>query len=813
MNRFPISFLALTSICVAASSAWSQEIDFAHDIAPILRQHCGKCHTGAKKEGAFSLNTKQELLKGGEAGPAVVVGKSQQSELIRRLQSTDKADQMPPEGARVPADKIALLKKWIDAGLPWEEGYALQKPAYEPPLKPRKVELPAAHAGRENPVDRIIDSYFASHKLPIPETASDATFVRRVYLDVVGLLPTAEQSSAFLADKRPNKRELLVQELLADDIAYADHWLSFWNDLLRNDYTGTGFITGGRKQITTWLYGALLSNKPYDQFVRELIAPTADSEGFIQGIKWRGEVNSSQTLEIQFAQNVSQTFLGINMKCASCHDSFVDRWKLEEAYGLAAVFATQPLQIHRCDKPTGKMAKAAWIFPELGQLDPAAPQPERLKQLAGLFTHPENGRLTRTVTNRLWHRLLGRGIVHPTDAMHTEPWNSDLLDYLAADLAEHKYDLKRTLYIICTSQAYQAKTPSQTAQPAVGSFEYHGPLARRMTAEQFMDAVWQITGTAPTKPDAVVTRVKRETMDTAAPAPEPITGKWVWNTPDAAGAVPKANETLTFHRTLELAYASIRGTAAITCDNSYKLIINGQLAQADENWETVEAVDVGRHLRAGKNDILIVATNGGAGPNPAGLYFEAHLQLADKSKLTVATDDSWQWTAAVPNAQGAFATSPTDWKKAAIISNPAVWASRVSGSIASALSGQGKASARMVRCSLVKSDYLMRSLGRPNRDQIVSMRPTDLTTLEAIDLANGQILADTLDRGGRQLLSRGWKSTDELIQWLYATSLTRQPTPQELAAAHELLGDKPQEDQVEDLVWAILMLPEFQLVR
>ncbi|MGV3608197.1 MAG: DUF1549 domain-containing protein [Planctomycetaceae bacterium] len=813
MYRIPFVVSCLLALAGSPYLSSGAEVDFAHDVVPILQKHCGKCHTGEKKEGAFSLNTHEQFLKGGEGGPVAEAKKSMQSELIRRMKSTDKNDQMPPEGPRVPADKIAILEKWIDEGMKWEEGFAFQKPAYEPPLKPRKVTLPAAVAGRENPVDRIVDAYLASHNTPLPQTASDSVFVRRVYLDLVGLLPTAEQSATFLADKRPNKRDLLVEELLADNVAYADHWLTFWNDLLRNDYTGTGFITGGRKQITTWLYDSLVNNKPYDQFVRELISPTPDSEGFIQGIKWRGEVNSSQTLEIQFAQNISQAFLGINMKCASCHDSFVDRWKLDEAYGLAAIFAKEPLQIHRCDKPTGKMAKAAWIFPELGQVDAAAPQPERLKQLAALMTHPENGRLTRTVVNRLWHRLLGRGIVSPVDAMHTEPWNADLLDYLAADFAEHGYDLKHTLKLICTSQAYQAKTPSHTAQPASGSFQYAGPSARRMTAEQFVDAVWQVTGTAPTKPDAVVNRAPRTSSGKPAEAPLAATGKWIWNTPDASGAVPKANETLALQKVIELPSAVVRGIGVITCDNSYKLIINGQAAAADDNWETVEAVDVGKLLRPGKNEILILATNGGQGPNPAGLYFEAHLTLADGSKPTIATDNSWQWTASLPNAQGVFSAPPTDWKKADIITNPAVWAGRVSGSITSILAGGGDSSLRMVRSSLVKSDYLMRSLGRPNRDQIVSTRPTDLTTLEAIDLANGQILADTLDRGGRQLMSRGWKSADELVDWLYMTCLTRKPTESEKSAAKELLGDEPHEDQVEDLIWAVLMLPEFQLVR
>src|SRR5262245_12844767 len=432
----------------------SFRIDFAHDIVPILRKHCGECHTGEKKKGGFSLNTRSALLAGGETGAAVVPGKSAESELIKRITSSDDAVKMPPEGPRVPASEVTLLRRWIDAGVPWEEEFAFRSSGYEPPLLPRRPELPPVQEGRANPVDRMIDAYWTTENLSRTKPLGDAEFLRRVSLDLVGLLPTPQRLHAFLDDQRPDKRERLVAELLSEDIAYAEHWLTFWNDLLRNDYTGTGFITGGRKQITKWLYESLVTNKPYDQFARELIAPpTGESEGFIQGIKWRGEVSSGQTVEIQFAQSVGQTFLGINLKCASCHDSFIDRWKLEESYGLAAVYATRPLEIHRCDKPLGRTAQAAWLFPELGQIDPAAEQPERLQQLAALLVHPDNGRFTRTIVNRLWHRLMGRGIVHPTDAMQTPPWSADLLDYLAIDLTDHRYDLKRTLELIATSQA------------------------------------------------------------------------------------------------------------------------------------------------------------------------------------------------------------------------------------------------------------------------------------------------------------------------------------------------------------------------
>jgi hypothetical protein len=119
----------------------------------------------------------------------------------------------------------------------------------------------------------------------------------------------------------------------------------------------------------------------------------------------------------------------------------------------------------------------------------------------------------------------------------------------------------------------------------------------------------------------------------------------------------------------------------------------------------------------------------------------------------------------------------------------------------------------MVRASLMKNDLLMRALGRPNREQIVSTRPNDLTTLEAMDLSNGEILASYLDRGSRRILERPWASPDDLIEWLYTFALSRPPTKPEAALAREMLGATLKPEPVADLLWAVCLLPEFQLVR
>src|SRR5262249_53285844 len=208
----------------------------------------------------------------------------------------------------------------------------------------------------------------------------DRIFCRRAYLDVIGLVPPADGPGPFITDDS-GARARLVRSLLADNLRYAEHWLSFWNDLLRNDYRGTGYIDGGRKSITDWLFAALSSNLPYDQFVAQLIDPTPKSEGFTKGIVWRGVVNASQSPPLQAAQNISQVFMGVNLKCASCHDSFINDWRLADAYGLAGIYADGPPEMVLCDKPTGKQAALKFIYPQFGDVEPTAEKPVRVKQL------------------------------------------------------------------------------------------------------------------------------------------------------------------------------------------------------------------------------------------------------------------------------------------------------------------------------------------------------------------------------------------------------------------------------------------------
>ncbi len=798
------------------ASLGAAPVDFAHEVVPILRKHCVECHAGDKKKGGLSMNTRVSLLEGGENGAVVTAGQTQKSKLLEAIVSADPDVRMPPKGERLSPVEVATLRAWVEQGAVWTEGFAFKKPAYEPPLRPRQPVLPEARAGRTHPIDRVLDGWLADKGAPTPVLADDATFLRRVTLDLIGMLPSAEEARAFAADRRPDKRALLVRSLLARNVDYADHWMVFWNDLLRNDYAGTGYIDGGRKQITNWLYVSLLANKPYDVFARELVAPSSDSEGFAKGIIWRGAVSAAQAPELQYSQSVSQTFLGINMKCASCHDSFVDRWKLRDAYGLAAIYSDHPMELVRCDIPTGKPAVAAWPFPELGQVDASKPREERLAQLAALITHPDNGRFQRTIVNRLWHRLMGRGVVHPVDAMQTQPWNQDLLDVLANRLVESKYDLKAVLEFIATSQAYQSRAEILSRDADDKGYIYRGPRAKRLTAEQFVDAVWRLTGTTPAKIVPQVPRAAPVAGAAKKPVIEPLLAAPIWSGDIAGGRLPAAGETRSFRRQLALDADVDAATCVVTCDNGFELYVNGKKIGAGDNWADPKSFDLSASLLKGSNQIVVVGHNAGKVPNVAALFFQVNVTLKGGVRVRMATDTAWESTTSVPNARGTFAAGKAKaaevvWQTVALVKGDA-WR-MAEARMAEMLAGVEGSSAVPARASLMKSDLLQRALGRPNREQIVSMRPNELSTLEAIDLSNGQALTNLLSAGAAKLKNRTWTSPEELARWLYLSALSREPAPAELKVAASIVGAEMSEQGIADLLWVVCMLPEFQTIR
>jgi mono/diheme cytochrome c family protein len=805
----------------------NHRIDFSKEIKPIFEASCIKCHGRGKDKGGLRIDTRETLLKGGDSGPVVVPGKSADSLLIALVQGFDPDSVMPKKGSRLTPEQIGVLRAWIDQGAEWDPHVTF---ARLPPsnLKPRLPEIPPGPKN-ENPIDRFLQPYFASHNSKPPLPVNDRVFARRAYLDVIGLLPPPRILEAFVSSKRTNKRELLVHDLLANNRDYAINWLSFWNDLLRNDYKGTGYIDGGRKQITTWLYSALQTNMPFNQFVAQLINPVTNSEGFTKGIVWRGVVNASQTPQMQAAQNISQVFMGVNLKCASCHDSFVNDFTLADSYGLAGVYADAPLEMVRCDKPIGQKAALKFIYPELGDISADADKPTRLKQLAEIITKRDDGRLTSTLVNRIWQRLMGGGLVEPVDEMEKTAWNPDLLDWLAEDFAAHNYDVKFLIQRILTSRAYQLPAVNlgeQTDQ----NFVFHGPAVRRLSAEQFRDALTSLTGVGYPSPLAEVVPVAPEQKRFALAAPL----SWIWNDPHAAEKA-KAGHVY-FRKTVKLDKVPEDATAAMTADNTFTFYVNGKEVGSGNDFKNGYVFDLRPYLKTGENVFAVDAVNNLAGnipptsaepppgsESPAGLLFYARLRHIDhgvQKTNDFASDTTWlcSETVQTPFDGGGSAARAArgvnrpeiTWTNAVKLGDPGMIPWRVTKNylitrIASAYPGK-------IRASLVAADPLMTALGRPNREQVVTTRSSVATTLQALEMTNGETLADILKRGADNLLNDPAIAKKSLIPTLYQRALGRKPTTLELELAQNIIGKPVQPAGVEDLLWAVTMLPEFQLI-
>ena len=780
------------------------QIDFAKEIKPIFESSCINCHGHGRDKGGLKIDTRNTLLKGGDTGAAIIPGKSTDSLLIELVQGFDPDSQMPKKGKKLTPEQISLMRAWIDQGAKWDDTITFGRPQPNN-LIARRPEIPAGPKDA-NPIDRFLQPYFAAHNVKPAAPVSDRVYARRVYLDVIGLLPTPEQLNTFAADRHADKRQRLVRALLADNFNYAQNWMTFWNDALRNDYRGTGYIDGGRKQITSWLYAALATNMPYDHFVAQLIDPSPDSEGFTKGIVWRGAVNASQTPQMQTAQNISQVFMGVNLKCASCHDSFINDLTLADAYGLAGVYSDGALEMVHCDKPTGKKADLKFLYPELGALDPKADKAARLKRLADIITEPKDARLTRTIVNRYWQRFMGRGLVEPVDEMEKTAWNTNVLDWLAADLTDHDYDLKHLIEVILTSRAYQMPAMSFDEKNS-SDYVFTGPLVRRMSAEQFRDALGELTGVWYDQPAGQIDYTLGRNVAATTPA---FPAKYIWNVADAATATKPG--TVYFRKTIKLDKVPAYAAAFVAVDNSFTFYVNGKKVGSGKDFSKLYVIDIKKDLVAGENTFAVTAVNEGDGPNPAGLFLYAYLRQNEKGKpakvLDTGSDASWAWSTAKVKDWEKPSFVPKDWQPANELGNVAMAPWNMEPQFKSALAGPenyGK-----VRAVLANADTLQVALGRPNREQTVTTRISAATTLQALELTNGKELSDIIRRGAKNAIADD--SGKDLIPTLYAKALGRKPTSDELKLAKEVVGQPAQAAGVEDLLWALTMLPEFQLI-
>ncbi len=648
----------------AASGSKHRKTDYQLDIHAIFAAHCLTCHNAEKRSGGLSLGTYTDIIAGGRTGAAIMPGRSGESLVVRRILG-EILPAMPLGGDPLTETEIATLRAWIDEGARATPSSAAAKARWDPPLGLTEPAIPPlTWAGWTEPLDRFSAAYLTKQRVARPVPVDSAVFARRAYLDLWGLLPAPDEIRAFVASTDPNKRAKLVARLSNDSSRYAENWITWWNDLLRND-EGVAYISevAGRKSITPWLLDALEKNEPYNQIVRKLLNPTAagDPDGFLIGVNWRGVVSASQTPPLQAAQNAAQVFVGINFKCNSCHDSFISKWKLKDAYALAAYFsAEEKLQLYRCDvAQPGQFATAAYMYPELNRPLPSTSIQDRRAAIAAIFTDPRNGRLPRTFVNRIWEKLMGRGFVADADDMDGEPWSPELLDYLAADFVKNGYDIKRLITTILASKTYQMRAAARPDGPPA-HYLFRGPELRRLTAEQFADAIATVTG------DWHVARPRP-----APPAPAA-----------AAAAATEAANTAT-----ALANAKVAGVVLSSNGTRLPGVFSGAPVDTEENLTINKVLTLTAAQTAATRAAAAAtaAANRGAAPPPV--------------------------PPPPPVAPGNYAR---EWRIAA--------------------------------------SNLTRALGRPIRDQVYTSRDAQATSMQAVELVNGETLNHWLWRGAQKML-------------------------------------------------------------
>ena len=360
-------------------------------------------------------------------------------------------------------------------------------------------------------LDKFLIQQWRQLEIAPSNLASDEVFIRRVSIDISGTLPTSEEVQDYIDDKRPDKRERLIDRLL-ERPEYASYFAMKWGDILRN--RGAGYSTRRQRSGTSlfagWIRDSIAANKPYDQFVSEVITSSGSQDENPPTV-WHRSVRN----QTDYVESVAQAFLGVRIQCAQCHLHRFERWSQSDYFGLAAVFSRIGRKggFSDAEVPTNEIIylkdKGDVVHPRSGKLvAPKAPggpsfeinqYADPRQSFAEWMTRADNPFFARTMANRMWAHFLGRGIIHPIDDARSTnpPSNPELLAALADDFVANGYDVKHLIRMICNSHAYGLETaPTDLNRHDTQTFARFYP--RRLAAEVLLDAISQVLD-APTE--------------------------------------------------------------------------------------------------------------------------------------------------------------------------------------------------------------------------------------------------------------------------------------------------------------------------
>lgn len=533
--------LAWASGAGAADADKSSALWSAH-IQPLFSQHCFKCHGEVKQKGELDLTTLPAMLKGGESGPAIAPGDPAAS-LVFKFVQPGAEQHMPPKDYQLSEDEIALLKMWI-ASLPksstagaastnstpeWNaSNYQLVRPNAPKVLPPKRATASEAidfYLDRER--QRLAQA--AANKsdkvrVKLARPADDRAFVRRLYLDVLGRIPTTAEADAFLRSREKNKRAALTDRLLASP-EHARHLREVFDVVLM----------GKRSRNDSWngyLEWAFQTNRPWDRIVRDVLLARPETKVERGAVRFLFDRKDNHQAIVEA---VSPALLGLQIQCAQCHNHpLAPEIKQKHYWGMVAFFnrgknLDTPEGPAISESAIGGFVKFAnlkkesqdavlaflndAVIPETrpGDNDKETDTPEKYKlaledgKKAGLGAVPkfsrreefanlatrDNPLLARAFVNRAWAMLMGRGLVHPVDRMDSAhpPTHPDLLAWLARDFEQSSYDIRRLLRNILLTRAYQLdSTPAgQGPKPPPETFAY--ALEKPLSAE----SLWRST--------------------------------------------------------------------------------------------------------------------------------------------------------------------------------------------------------------------------------------------------------------------------------------------------------------------------------
>jgi hypothetical protein len=352
----------------------------------------------------------------------------------------------------------------------------------------------------KNYIDEFIYAKLDKLRINQAELCDDSVFVRRAYLDILGVLPTVDEARAFLADTSETKRAALIDVLL-ERPEFSELWAMKWADVLRVRSSVT-LDAKGMHRYNDWLRQSITNNKPMDQLVRELLSA--------EGGNFTSPTSNFYLIERQpnlMAENVAQVFTGVRIQCAQCHNHPFDRWTMDDYYSFSAFFsqvgrkpASDPRETIVFNSRSGEVRNLRdnqVMKPKfLGGDVPDLKGRDRREVLGEWLTSPENPWFSKNIANRVWAHFMGQGIIDPVDDVRVSnpASNPQLLEELGKRLAANKYDMRQLVREICNSNTYQASTHApEKSKSDTRNFAY--AQVRRIDSEMLLDAISKVTNT------------------------------------------------------------------------------------------------------------------------------------------------------------------------------------------------------------------------------------------------------------------------------------------------------------------------------